>query len=448
MNEALTETAAEAKVEAKVEATAETAVDATAETTEATKATLENSQPRQTMPVAAQPAPTQPAPAQYPQAAAYPHVRKASGWGIFVLCLVSLGVLTLAELVGYFIGVATPLGPDLGSLSLGAIVGMLCVVILGGAKLLSPTGESWKTCWKTAWWFVAISAALMLLDTISLFSEGAVILDAGSFMRLIETALLCFVIGLGEEVMVRGIVLGGLLAPLGKTKRGVLIAIVLSSLYFGILHVDFYTTDFTDMLQLTQSVLKVLQTGVYGFALACIAVSCEDVFSISILHGLDDFLLFVPAVVLAGESAEAEYVYTDVNDAIVTIVMYAIMIALYLPVAVKAYKLVKKMPNATRGAFWDARAKTNPKYADEPLAMPAPAAAAYAPAGVYAATPPQASVPTQAIAPTQPCAQSAPAPGLANNSQNATAEDAATFSESTSLDMGMMTVASDDAMTS
>ena len=399
-------------------------------------------------------------------APAYPQRRKPTGWGIFFLCLLCLALMTIAEIVGYIVGEFTPLGADLGSLSFGAIVAVLCVVALGGAKLLNPTRESWKTCWKTAWWFIAISVILMLIDGLSIIGAGEAVFDAASLVRFVETALLCFVIGLGEEVMARGIVLGGLLAPLGKTKRGVVAAIVLSSLYFGILHVDFYTTDFTDMLQLAQSVLKVLQTGVYGFALACLAVSTDDVFSISILHGLDDFLLFIPTVVLAGESAEAEYVYTDASDAIVTMVMYAIMIALYLPVAVKAYKLVKKMPKATRGAFWDARAQRDPKYAEDPAALalapwdcpPAPAAYVPAPAGHASAPAACAQAPggyaphpttcRPAPAPYAAKAQFAPAPGLANSSQNATAEDAATLSESTSLDMGMMTVASDDAMTS
>ena len=382
-------------------------------------------------------------------AAPQPAKRKPTGWAIFFLCLVSLGAMTFAEVIGYFIGLVTPLGIDLGTLAAGAIAGVLCIVALGGAKLLSPTRESWRTSWKCCWWFIAVSAVLMLFDTIGFAAEGSLVFDLGILMRFVETALLCFVIGLGEEVMVRGIVLGGLLAPLGSSKKGVWIAIFVSSLYFGLLHIDFTTTDFTDALQLAQAVLKVLQTGVYGFALACVAVGTDEIFSISILHAVDDFLLFIPSVVLAGESATAEYVYTDVEDAIFTIFMYAIMIALYLPVAIKAAKLVKDMPNPTRGAFWDARYGKEEAAAVVPAkANPAPVHAA--PAPMHAAPAPAVpiqSAPTPAPATPVPAA-SAYADGLAKSSQNATAEDAATFSESTSFDMGMMTVSSDDSMTS
>ena len=342
--------------------------------------------------------------------------RKPSGWGIFFLSCIALGAITFAEVIGYFIGLLTPIGEDLGSLSLGAIVGIIAIVALGGARLLSPTKESFKTCWKVGWWFIAISVVLMLLDIVSILSDESFYWDRSWFMRLIETALLCIVIGIGEETMVRGVVLGGLLAPLGKSKRGMWIAIVLSSLYFGLLHIDFYTTDFSDMLQLAQAVLKVLQTGVYGFALACLTVTTEDIFSLAFLHGLDDFLLFIPAVVMAGETAEAEYVYTDTTDALFTIAIYAVMIALYLPVAIKAAKLLISQNKTSRGAFYE---KRHPEDHAIPPAM------AYGPQ-------PYGPQPLNYL-------------GFANNSQNATAEDAATFNESTSLDMGMTTQASEAA---
>lgn len=378
-------------------------------------------QPAQQMPHMNAQAPAPYAPAYMPPAPVpAPQPKKPSGWGIFILSLLCLGLITFGEVIGYLIGDATPIGVDLGSLSLGAIVGMICLVAMGGTKLLSPTRESWRTSWKCAWWFIAISVGLMLLDTYSILSDSSFELPHGWYMSFIETALLCVVIGLGEEVMVRGIILEGLLAPLGKTKRGVWIAIVLSSLYFGLLHVDFYTTDFSDALQLIQSVLKVLQTGVYGFALACLVVSTEDVLSVAFLHGLDDFLLFIPAVVLAGESTDVAYVSADVNEALITIGMYVIMILLYLPVAFKGAKLVRAMAKPTRGAIWDAR-EAKRVAASQP---------------VYRQTVPMAQT------------DASSALGLANSSQNATADDAATLRESTSCDMGMTTVASDASMTS
>ena len=350
-----------------------------------------------------------------------PAKREPSGWGIFFLCLICLGVITVGEVIGFFVGEVTPIGWDMGSVAGGAVFGIICVVALGGAKLLSPTKESWTVGWKTGWWFIAISVLLFLLDLTSVMFDDTVSIESGWLLRLFEAALLCAVIGLSEEIMLRGIALGGLLAPLGKTKRGVWVAIVLSSLFFGLLHIDFTTTDLSDTLQLTQAVLKVLQTGVYGFALACIVVATDDVLTASVLHALDDFFLFIVSVVLLNEGTSTEYVTPDESDAIVTIIVYAVIILLYLPVAFKAAKLVKAMPEPTRGVFYKARAE---KRAQEATPVQPALAPVYAQAPAYA-----------------------PSTGFANSSQNATALDAATLSESTSLDMGMMTVASDASMT-
>lgn len=380
-------------------------------------------------------APVQQAPVQYAQTQqvmpVQTPVKKApSGWGIFFLCCLALGVITLGEVIGFFVGEATPIGWDMGSVAGGAVFGIICIVALGGAKLLSPTHETWTIGWKTAWWFIAVSAILFLLDLVSVLMDDTVSIQPGWLMRLFEAALLCLVIGLSEEIMLRGVALGGLLAPLGKTKRGVWIAIVLSSLFFGLLHIDFTTTDLNDMLQLVQAILKVAQTGVYGFALACIVVATEDVFTCAIMHGLDDFLLFIVSVVLLNEGTTTEYVTTDESDAIITIIVYVVITLLYLPVAFKAAKLVKEMPEPTRGVFYKSREEKKAAKAA------ASAQAAGMPVQPYA-------MPIQSQSQTLPTYPQ----GFANSSQNATELDAATLSESTSFDMGMTTVASDPSMT-
>ena len=384
-------------------------------------------QPAQQQYMPAQTAQPQYAPVQYAQPQQAPvqyaqmqpaRKKEPSGWGIFILCCIGLGLFTIAEVIGFFIGDATPIGWDMGSVAGGAIGGIIIVVALGGSKLLCPTRESWETGWKVGWWFVAISAILLLLDLASVLLDDPSAIQSGWFLRFFEAAILCACIGIGEEIMARGLALGGLLAPLGKTKAGMWVAIVLSSLFFGILHIDFETTNFADSLQLAQAILKVAQTGVYGFALACLVVATDDLMTAAVLHGLDDFLLFIVSVVLLNEGTSTEYVTPDESEAWITIGVYIVITLLYLPVAIKAAKLVMKMPEPSRGVFYESRH-------GKKAAVAAP------------------------VMPAQPVATPgyAPVPGFANSSQNATALDAATLSESTSLDMGMMTVSSDASTT-
>ena len=274
-----------------------------------------------------------------------PQKRGRSGFATILLSCLSLVAITFAEIVGHLIG------GTLGSVSLGALAGVVCLILMGGAQTLVPTRESWLLSWKTTWWFIAMAVLFMCADFYLIIGEYGPVFAEGWPIYLAETALLCVAIGINEEVMVRGIVLNGLLAPLGGSKRGVWVAIAVSSLYFGFLHVDFYTVDPTDALQLTQSVLKMAQTGIYGFSLACLTVRTEDVFSLSVLHGLDDFLLFVPSVLFLGGDFAIEYVSTDTGSAFLTMGVYIVIISLYIPVAVKAFKLVRDMPNPTYGAF-------------------------------------------------------------------------------------------------
>lgn len=269
------------------------------------------------------------------------------GWGRLGLVVLSLAGVVGAEAVGYALSAGIPVDADVLCECLGAVAAVVLVVALGGARLLSPTRRSVRVTWGYLWPFVAVSAVLMAIDLVG------VSVSPGWELRLAQTALLCLAIGVLEECSLRGLVLGGLLAPLGRTRAGMWAAVVASSLIFGLLHVDLGTLDWTSALEVAQAALKVAQTGIYGYALACVVIAEGDLVSPALVHGLDDFLLFVSTTVVLGDGGDVSYVSADAAEAVSTIWLYAIMCALYLPVAVRATRLLRDHRVPERGAFMD-----------------------------------------------------------------------------------------------
>jgi membrane protease YdiL (CAAX protease family) len=155
--------------------------------------------------------------------------------------------------------------------------------------------------------------------------------------------VVCLAIGVFEEAMLRGIALGGLLAAFGRRRSGMAVAVTLTALAFGCMHVDWTTTDVADPLQLAQALLKIAQTGIYSVVLSACVMRSGSLVGASLYHAFDDFLLMVVANGIYGEAMTTEYVSSG-DDAPVTVGFYVILVALYVPSLVRAVRELKEMP--------------------------------------------------------------------------------------------------------
>lgn len=226
---------------------------------------------------------------------------------------------------------------DLAYVAAGSIAATGFVALLGGWEMLRPDVASIRRMLRLGWWLLLVGAAMGVLDLHDFVSSGMAP-EPGWVGRLAGVALLCLLIGIEEEAMFRGLLLHGLLARSGRTRAGVVLACVVSSLLFGLAHVS--ELDASDPVQLLQAALKVTQTGTYGFVLAAATLSgrpdeSDSLFGPALFHGLDDFLAMFVSIGLMGESSEVSYVATGA-DAWPTVTLYAVLTILYLPSVVRA----------------------------------------------------------------------------------------------------------------
>lgn len=112
-------------------------------------------------------------------------------------------------------------------------------------------------------------------------------------MLEISNFILCIMVGIFEESMFRGVMLQGILKKTGKTYKGIWIAIIISSLLFGIIHVDSYifggNYDFAGVMQ---TIGKIIQTGTFGILLSAIYLKTKNFWGIALVHALNDFFAF------------------------------------------------------------------------------------------------------------------------------------------------------------
>lgn len=293
-------------------------------------------------------------PQQYVPVQSQAAVKPKKGWGKLIASLACLPLLIVAEVAGLYLGDATPLGEDVGATLGGALAAIVLCCVLGGVQLFNITGSSWKWAWRAMWWSIAISGAIALIDLYDYISTDSLVIVDDWPWQLFLSLLFCIAIGFFEEGMVRGLVLNGLLSRMGTTRKGIVWACIISSVFFGLLHVDIMRIGDATALEFAQGFLKVVQTGMYGFALAAVMCKTGEITSAALLHCLDDWLLFILTFIM-GESLVTEYVSSGAEEGMATVAVYLVCIVLYIPLVIRAAHTLRTIDVPNRGAFFRER---------------------------------------------------------------------------------------------
>lgn len=243
---------------------------------------------------------------------------------------------------------ATLLGLDMEVVGYGCAGAgaCLCMAAMGWQSLVVPRADALLSALRKGWWLLVASLLFMLFDLVALITEETPVADAWPLLTL-RMLFICAMIGLVEECMFRGLLLGGLLSVPRRSSMGIATIVVIASLLFGAAHVDWFSLDYANYLSVVQAVLKIVQTGILGFFFASLVIRTGSVAGVSMLHGLSDFLLVLVSGGLIGQSLDFEYVTTG-SEAYELMVVYLFAIALYMPLAIIGARMLK---GATKTPF-------------------------------------------------------------------------------------------------
>lgn len=252
----------------------------------------------------------------------------------------------------------------------------VAVCLLGGRRMLVPSRASFQNVWRLAWPILAISLALTCTQVVGYASDTARFSPHWA-QNVAYYVAFCLCIGIYEECYVRGVLLGGMLSRFGRSRGALWACIAVSSVYLGALHIDWAGLNYANPLELAQAALKVAQTGIYGAVLSAAVVEDDNLTGAILFHALDDFSIMVIPYALFGEGLSTNYVSSGREEAMSSIVLYAVLCVLYLPSLWQAVRRTRALSQPHHGGFVmsDAGEKCEGAcarpWADEPLAPPA-----------------------------------------------------------------------------
>lgn len=164
------------------------------------------------------------------------------------------------------------------------------------------------------------------------------------FKTMLVSLIICIIVGIFEEVTFRGYIFQGLLKGMGKTTGGIMGAAVISAFIFGFVHIIRYLMGGSfDLVGAIQSVLKVIQVGMLGFALAGAYAKYRNLWALAFIHMLNDFFPMISRGFRTSSSLnDIEYVASG-STGVSQSIIYFIFILVYIPAVVSTVKLLKSI---------------------------------------------------------------------------------------------------------
>lgn len=250
--------------------------------------------------------------------------------------------------------------PTGGSLTGMMVVRLVLTIVIfaviaaaAGRRVAMPTTKGLGFAFKKSIYLLAIALVT------GLFAIGMAVYQSQGMLpdwpfQLALVVLLCLFIGAFEEGLFRGVVLSSLLARLGSTRRGLVGAVVASSLIFGVVHVapSLLSGQVTDGLGVAQAALKTVQSGVLGAFLAAIFLTTRNLWGVTLVHAVNDLFAMLSEALFVG-SVSHQYVSTDPVMAMGAVIAYVIFTVLYIPILVSTVRMVKRVDIPCRGPFAD-----------------------------------------------------------------------------------------------
>ncbi|WP_109831593.1 CPBP family intramembrane glutamic endopeptidase [Reichenbachiella versicolor] len=131
-------------------------------------------------------------------------------------------------------------------------------------------------------WFLLIFplAYLVLLNV--LFSDSTE--TNYQWLDMVLFVIYCLSIGFAEELSIRGFLQSHLISRLGNTKKGVVLSVFISALFFGVIHLLNFDAGITGEL------LQVSYATFIGVMFGAVLVITKRLYPLMIIHSIIDFV--------------------------------------------------------------------------------------------------------------------------------------------------------------
>ena len=182
-----------------------------------------------------------------------------------------------------------------------------------------------KPCGKSIIYGIKRGIPIFVVSLISLMSSVTGIMGENlNIPNLISLIILAITIGMAEEFFFRGFIQGEIVDAYGKSRKQVIISVVVSGVIFGLVHL----TNALSGQDIITTLMQVLQASSLGILLGSIYFITKNIWTVVFLHAFYDFAIMLSEVNSYKDCINS----TDISTVmlIFTLVVSLIYVVIYL----------------------------------------------------------------------------------------------------------------------
>lgn len=179
-------------------------------------------------------------------------------------------------------------------------------------------------------WFGLIAVSVTFVMSYAGISKD--IMTAPTIWNLVGFTITMFLVGVFEEILCRGLILNNMLLHWGSNKKGIIKAVLLSSVIFGISHIVNLISSPSLIITTFSQIIYASFVGVF---FAGIYLRCRNIWSVIVLHALVDWIALVLTIFLISTPG------TDVVD--MPLIQGLSYVILCLPLLIIGVLLLRKV---------------------------------------------------------------------------------------------------------
>lgn len=156
--------------------------------------------------------------------------------------------------------------------------------------------------------------------------------------------IITLMIGFFEESLFRGIIVNGLIKVMPKTKKGLYVAIIMSGIIFGLVHIIWDLPNCLDcsIAVIMKMVFKIITIGITGILLASLYLKTKNIWACMIIHTIMDFIPLLASALVGINGVSQQVVYGNMNS-IVFLVNIFLSFLYCIPNLIIALSVLKKL---------------------------------------------------------------------------------------------------------
>lgn len=248
--------------------------------------------------------------------------KKEKKKNIFLFFLKMIGLYIIFDLLSTIIGALLPSSIMYNKYGYEFISEIILAFFVVIAMLLAK--NSYVFTEKRIGFFKSLLiGATELILSILIFTSSAFSLQSFSFFNFINLTLYCFAIGIAEEFLCRGWIQNEFIEKFGKSRKQIILSIILSSLIFGLIHI----TNALYGQTLFETFIQIIQATAGGVFLGSVYYRTKNIWAVAFLHGFYDLAVFLPELTLY---KSCTYGTPTANITVFSIVSSVIISAIYI----------------------------------------------------------------------------------------------------------------------